>query len=84
MERKNRQTPQKKEYDNKYKREKKLCIAFRLSRQYDADLIDIYESIPNKMDWFRWALREFDSRRKKLRNSDFVPKNVPETGSETE
>lgn len=41
----------------KYRKKNMLCIAFRLSRKYDADLIEIYQSIPNKMEWFRSALR---------------------------
>ena len=72
----------KKEYDNKYRREKKLSIAFRLSRAYEADLIDIYESIPNKMEWFRWALLEYDKRRKTQAERDSVPKNVPKNDGE--
>ena len=42
----------------KYRQKNMLCIAFRLNKKYDADLIEIYQSIPNKMDWFRNALRE--------------------------
>ena len=42
----------------KYRQKNMLCIAFRLNKKYDADLIEIYQSIPNKMDWFRNALSE--------------------------
>ena len=42
----------------KYRQKNMLCITFRLNKKYDADLIEIYQSIPNKMDWFRNALRE--------------------------
>lgn len=42
----------------KYRQKNMMCVAFRLSRKYDADLIEIYQSIPNKMEWFRNALRE--------------------------
>ena len=41
----------------KYRQKNMLCIAFRLNKKYDADLIEIYQSIPNKMEWFRSALR---------------------------
>lgn len=42
----------------KYLRNNMKSIAFRLSKKRDADLIEIYESLPNKMEWFRKALRE--------------------------
>lgn len=35
-----------------------ISIAFRLHRETDADLIAIYEAIPNKAEWFRQALRD--------------------------
>ncbi|MBQ6223445.1 MAG: hypothetical protein IJJ44_12605 [Solobacterium sp.] len=47
------------EYNKRYKRENMMSIAFRLSRISDAHLIEIYKSIPNKMEWFRNALREY-------------------------
>ena len=50
-----------KEYDKnvhkKYNREKMVAYTFRLAKERDADLIAIYQSIPNKMEWFRQALR---------------------------
>lgn len=52
-----KQPESKKRYDRQYRKEKMLSIAFRLSRESDKDLIEIYESIPNKMEWFREALR---------------------------
>lgn len=47
------------EYNNKYKRENKVGISIRLNRVYDAHLIEVYQSIPNKAEWFREALREY-------------------------
>ena len=55
---KTKQTPQKKAYDKEYRRTKMYAIAFRLSRENDADLIDIYQSIPDKTEWFRQCLRQ--------------------------
>lgn len=50
-----------KEYNKKahkkWNKEKMVSIAFRLSKERDADLIAIYQSIPNKMEWFRQALK---------------------------
>jgi len=49
----------KRDYDNRYHREKMISIAFRLSRITDKDLIETYNSIPDKMGWFRESLRRF-------------------------
>ena len=46
----------------KYRRTKMLSIAFRLSRVYEQDLIDIYETIPNKSQWFKQAVREYGEK----------------------
>ena len=46
----------KKEYDQKYKSTHQKIFAFRLSKKYDADLIELYESIPNKTQFIRDAL----------------------------
>lgn len=43
---------------NKYNKEKMIGITFRLAKERDADLIAIYQSIPNKMEWFRQALKQ--------------------------
>ena len=43
----------------KYNREKMKSIAFRLHRVSDAELIEIYESIPDKMAWFRESLKNY-------------------------
>lgn len=53
------QTPNKKAYDKVYRQKSMLSIAFRLSRSRDAELIEIYESIPNKMEWFRECLTRY-------------------------
>lgn len=50
-----------KEYDKqshkKYNREKMTSISFRLHNVSDAELIEVYRSIPDKMKWFREALK---------------------------
>lgn len=46
-----------KEASKKYNRKMMMSIAFRLHRETDKELIEIYESIPNKAEWFREALR---------------------------
>ena len=47
-----------KEASKKYNRKMMMSISFRLHKESDADLIKIYESIPNKAEWFREALRK--------------------------
>lgn len=46
----------------KYRRTKMLSIAFRLSRVYEQELIDIYSRIPNKSQWFKHAIREYGEK----------------------
>lgn len=52
-----KQTVKKKGYDREYRKNNMMSVAFRLSRANDADLIAIYDSIPNKMEWFRSCLK---------------------------
>ncbi len=59
MEHSKKQTTAKKNYDREYKRTKLLSISFRLHRDLDKDLIEIYDSIPNKLDWFKDCLENY-------------------------
>lgn len=45
----------------KYLLENSYSVAFRLSKKYEADLIEIYHSIPKnrKAEWFKQCLREY-------------------------
>lgn len=43
----------------KYNKEKMKSISFRLHKESDADLIAIYEAIPDKMEFFREALKNY-------------------------
>ena len=56
-----------KDYDKrshkKYNREKMTSISFRLHNESDAELLEIYRSIPDKMKWFRQALRQHKEER---------------------
>ena len=54
-----KQTDSKKTYDKAYRQKAMMSVAFRLSRANDADLIAIYDSIPNKMEWFRSCLKSY-------------------------
>lgn len=44
--------------NKKFNREKMYSITFRLHRVNDAELIAIYESIPNKAEWLRECLKK--------------------------
>ena len=59
MERKNRMTETKRKYDLEYHRTKTLSVAFRLSKEYDKELIEIYKSIPDKSGWFKESIRNW-------------------------
>ncbi len=52
-------TDKKREYDNKYKAEYQKQFNFKLSRKSDADLIEVYENIPDKIEFIRDALRRY-------------------------
>lgn len=45
---------------NEYTKERTRCIGIRLRTQEDAEYIRIYESIPNKTQWFRKALEAYN------------------------
>jgi hypothetical protein len=57
-------TESEKRAKNKYGRERMTSIAFRLHNENDAELIEIYRSIPDKAGWFREVLREYKRRAK--------------------
>lgn len=48
-----------KQAHRKYNRERMKSISFRLHKESDADLIAKYEAIQDKMEFFRWALRNY-------------------------
>ena len=52
------QSKRHREYNLQYRRAKMKTICFRLHRGRDAELIRIYEAIPDKMAWFREKLEE--------------------------
>lgn len=53
-----------KEYDkrahNKYNREKMVTISVRLHKVNDAELIEKYKAIPDKAQFIRNAIREYE------------------------
>lgn len=42
----------------KYRREKMKSYSFRISRIYDAELIEYFDGVPDKAQWFRRKIRE--------------------------
>lgn len=48
------------EYNHIYRTEKTKCIALRFRLDKDAKYIKIYESIPNKIEFFRKCLELYD------------------------
>ena len=49
----------------KYMRNNCLSVAFRLNRNTEQDLIEIYQSIPNKKEFFRDALLNYAGKTQK-------------------
>lgn len=54
--------PQKRKAAQKYLITQTLSVAFRLNRRTDGELIEIYERIPNKSQFFKQALKEWDAK----------------------
>ena len=54
----------KRKYNYKYRSINCRDIKISLNKNTDADLIEIYESIPNKAAWFKDCLREYAKRNK--------------------
>ena len=44
----------------RYQKENMLCIAFRLNRNTEPELIEKFQAIPNKRQWFIERLREWN------------------------
>ena len=47
------------EYIKHWARKNQKSISFRLNIEKEKDLIAIFESIPNKADWFKDCLRNY-------------------------
>mgnify|MGYP003399273747 CR=1 len=52
----------KQDYTKEYLRQHSKGITFRLfyANHDDAELLKVYDSIPNKAEWFRECLRKYD------------------------
>lgn len=46
----------------KYKAKAIRNIVFSISKIYEADLLEIYDSIPNKAEWFKRCLSEYGKK----------------------
>jgi hypothetical protein len=49
----------KRAYNLEYDRKNKVHICVKLNRSTDAELIEIYQSIPNKAQWIKDCLAEY-------------------------
>jgi len=48
--------------DLNYDKENKLPVNIRLNRKTEAEYVEIYESIPNKREWFKQALLDYNNK----------------------
>ena len=46
-------------YDRKYVRENKIQVAIKLNKVTEPELVEIYQSIPNKSQWLKNCLRQY-------------------------
>ena len=45
------------DYINRWDKENRVPVSIRLRKREDADLIEVFRSIPNKAEWLRSCLR---------------------------
>lgn len=58
-------TKAQKEATRRYKKKNIKHIGFDLSKVYEQEYINIYETISNKAEWFRRCLKEYAEKRQK-------------------
>ena len=58
-------SPNQQKWTNEYKKKAMKSCGVYLSRIYEQDLIDIWDSIPSKADWFKNCLREYGKKHQK-------------------
>jgi hypothetical protein len=49
----------KRAYNLEYDRVNKIRIGIKLNKATEPELVEIYQSIPNKAEWFKECLREY-------------------------
>lgn len=49
----------KREYNREYNKNNKVQIAIKLNKATEPELIEIYQAIPNKAEWFKDSLRRY-------------------------
>ncbi len=52
------------EYDKRYEKENKIQVAIKLNKVTEPELVEIYQSIPNKSQWFKECLRRYAEEHK--------------------
>ncbi len=57
-------------YINDYNRNKTKVISIRLNTEKDAELIAIYQTIPNKREWLKKCLLEYSKQLGKITSHD--------------
>lgn len=68
----------KKEYNLKYDRLNKVRIGVKLNRVTEPELVEIYQAIPNKAEWFRDCLRRYAQEHPEVFSSKKDPEDWPE------
>ena len=61
---KSRYNDAQRQWSYNYKKKASHNISITLSKIYEADLIEIYKSIPDKAGWFKNCLREYENKKK--------------------
>ena len=51
------------DYIHRWNADKTKSISIRLHKVNDADLIEVWENIPNKSEWIKEKLREYRDKR---------------------
>ena len=66
------------EYDRKYDKENKIQVAFKLNKVTEPELVEIYQAIPHKAQWFKDCLRRYAQEHPEIFTDKSDPEDWPE------
>jgi hypothetical protein len=68
----------KKAYNLEYDRLNKVRIGVKLNKATEPELVDIYQRIPNKAQWFKDCLRRYAQEHPEIFTNKSDPEDCPE------
>lgn len=65
-------------YDRRYDKVNKVQAAFKLNKITEPELVEIYQLIPNKAQWFKDCLRQYAADHPEIYTNKKDPEDWPE------